>query len=70
MNVQPEALPDFDDIARDIQLIPEADRVKLAILLIRDVNESTCIVPLRRLEAEAGDAAFRLVKARFQKECG
>lgn len=57
-------------VAQDIALIPEPDRVKLAILLVRDIDDARCIVPLHRLADEAMVASQRLLRRRFEQECG
>lgn len=50
--------------------IPPAERVRLAILLIRDVEDDTLAVPMKRLAREAEEAGKRLMRARFNRERG
>ena len=61
---------DAPGVAQDIARIPQADRVKLAILLVRDVEEGRCIGPLSRLAEEATAASGRILRRQFEQERG
>lgn len=61
---------DAPGVAQDIARIPQADRVKLAILLVRDVEDGRCIGALSRLAEEATAASNRILRRQFEQECG
>ena len=61
---------DAPGVARDIAHIPEPDRVRLAILLVRDVEDGRCIGALSRLAEEATAASGRILRRQFEQECG
>lgn len=57
-------------IERDIARIPQSERVRLAILLVRDIDQDHCIMPLRRLANQANELSALLLRDRFERECG
>lgn len=61
---------DAPGVAEDIARIPQADRVKLAILLVRDIEDTRCIGALHRLADEATGAGTRILRRQFEQECG
>lgn len=61
---------DAPAVVADIHRIPQAERVKLAMLLVRDVDEFTCIMPLKRLAEQAGDLSAQLMRQRYERDCG
>lgn len=56
---------DASATAAAIAHIPEPDRVKLALLLVRDIEDARCIAPLSRLAEEATDASVRILRRRL-----
>lgn len=63
-----DLIPDAGQLQSEIAAIPQAQRVALALQLVRDIDEPCCALPLMRLSRLAEDHHLSIRKADFIRE--
>jgi len=63
-----DLIPDADQLQNEIATIPQAQRVALALQLVRDIDEPCCALPLMRLSRLAEDHHLSIRREAFVRE--
>ena len=63
-----DLIPDAGQLQDEIATIPQAQRVALALQLVRDIDEPCCALPLMRLSRLAEDHHLSIRKEAFVRE--
>lgn len=61
-------IPDAGALAAEIELVPQVQRVALALQLVRDIDDPNCVLPLMRLSRLAEDHHLAIRKEQFVRE--
>ncbi len=62
--------PNAASLTDEISRIPQKERVELAILLVRDIDQPGCAMSLHRLSAVAMATYKDIRRAEFERGCG
>lgn len=60
-----DLIPGARELQGDIDAMPQPVRVALALQLVRDIDESSCALPLLRLSHLAEDHVLSIRRAEF-----
>jgi len=63
-----DLIPDAGKLQSEIAAIPQAQRVALALQLVRYIDEPCCVLPLMRLSRLAEDHHLSIRKEAFVRE--
>ncbi|MAN99776.1 hypothetical protein [uncultured Roseovarius sp.] len=63
-----DLIPNAGRLQAEIAAIPQAQRVALALQLVRDIDEPCCALPLMRLSRLAEDHHLSIRKEAFVRE--
>ena len=63
-----DLVPDAGQLASEIELIPQVQRVALALQLVRDIDDPNCALALMRLSRLAEDHHVAIRKEQFVRD--
>lgn len=63
-----DLIPDAGQLQSEIELLPQVQRVALALQLVRDIDDPGCALSLMRLSRLAEDQHLAIRRAQFVRE--
>lgn len=63
-------IPDAGQLQSEIDAMPQAQRVALALQLVRDIDHPSCALPLMRLSRIAEENHLAIRREEFIRGCG
>lgn len=63
-----DLVPDAGELQAEIELVPQVQRVALALQLVRDIDDPNCALALMRLSRLAEDHHLAIRREQFVRE--